>query len=170
MYTPMAPLSTIIVAAFNRYKTIIGIVALSAVLVAIGVYMYTYVLVPAAKKRDEEDVSNNPDGQGGAGAGDKVAVVTFFHVDWCKFCTKAQPIWDRFSANMTGKKINGWVIQCTDVNLTDNNAKGGANLALKQKYGLKEYPTVQLNKNGKVIVFDADMNDTNLNDFINKMV
>ena len=165
----MASFSAAATVIFTRYSPYIGAVGLFAILCALGMYMYHHYYVPAAKKRTEEDVSNNPNGRDKSASG-PFATITFFHVDWCGYCTKAQPEWDRFSASMNGKTINGQVIQCVDINLTDENAEGGADLAIKQKYKLTEYPTVQLDKGGKIIVFDASVTDTNLHDFVNKML
>ena len=165
----MASFSATAIAIFTRYSTYIGSAGLFALLIALGVYMYNNHFVPAAKRRTTEDVSNNPNGRDTSVNG-PFATITFFHVDWCKFCTKAQPEWDRFSASMNGKSINGQIIQCVDINLTDENAEGGADPAVKQKYKLTEYPTIQLDKGGKIIVYDASISEKNLHDFVNKMV
>lgn len=167
----MASFSATAAVLFTKYSTYIGVLGLFSILTAICIYMYNAHFVPAAEKRTTGDVSNNPTGPShGDGDGGPFATVTFFHVDWCDFCTRAQPAWDRFRENMHGKTINGRKLLCADINLTDNTAEGGADLAIKQKYNLKEYPTIQLDKGGKITVFDAAITDKSLHEFVNKMV
>lgn len=84
--------------------------------------------------------------------------IYLFYADWCPHCTKAKPEWAAFKAAYDGKEMNGHMIQCIDVNCTE---EGGESSKLIQKYGIDSYPTLIMNKDGNRIDFDSKItNDT----------
>jgi thiol-disulfide isomerase/thioredoxin len=50
-----------------------------------------------------------------------ITSVYFFHVDWCPHCVKAIPEWNAFVEIYNGKEINGHLVQCYDIDCTDDN-------------------------------------------------
>ena len=80
-----------------------------------------------------KDVANsNPNG--------RLITVYMFHVDWCPHCKKAMPEWDLFSDHYNTTSLNGYQIECRDVDCT--NTDDPVVKRLIEKYELKQYPTI----------------------------
>jgi thiol-disulfide isomerase/thioredoxin len=108
-----------------------------------------------------DDVANTTDGR-------KDAVIYFFHADWCPHCKKAQPEWNAFKTSYDRKVINGYTINCQDVNCTDeNDSKSGT---LINKYGVDSYPTVKMDRDNTIIDFDSKVTSTTLASFADMML
>jgi len=83
--------------------------------------------------KDFTDVAN-------ANMREKELSVYFFYVDWCPHCKKALPEWQAFSDVYNGKQINGYQIECKDLDCT-NDKDPNIKLVI-DKYSLKQFPTV----------------------------
>lgn len=71
-------------------------------------------------------------------------VFTLFYVPWCPYCKKMKGEWDAFSKQY---KHNSKVkIQEIDMERKENKP-------LRERYGIKSYPTMILEKDGKMIKY-----------------
>jgi len=96
-------------------------------------YVYKNVYLPRSNNRKFQDVANSKPVQG-------EITIFMFHVDWCPHCKKALPEWQMFSDQYNGTTLNGYQIECKEVDCTksdDPNIK-----SMLDKYELKQYPTI----------------------------
>ena len=116
-----------------------------------------------------------------------ITSVYFFHVDWCPHCVKAIPEWNAFVEIYNGKEINGHLVQCYDIDCTDDNGdatvqfdpKDGTPTRMEptpikiaqlvKKYKVDSYPTIKLTKDDVVVDFDAKVTKENLIQFVNSV-
>lgn len=116
-----------------------------------------------------------------------ITSVYFFHVDWCPHCVKAIPEWNSFVETYNNRDVNGYLIQCYDVDCTDDNGEvtvqfdpvtgkdTGMNPTpvkiseLIKKYNIDSYPTIKLTKNNNVVDFEAKVTKQNLIQFVNSV-
>jgi thiol-disulfide isomerase/thioredoxin len=139
---------------------ILAIVVLIIFLVVAGHFYPQFIKNDTADK-DAKDVAN-------ANRRNNVATVIFFNVDWCPHCKTALPEWKTFESQYKGKVINGYKIECTNMNCTDEN---DANVTtVIQKYNIESYPTVKMLKGTDVINFDSKITSTTLSQFVNTML
>ena len=113
-------------------------------------YVYKHIYLRDKKDKVFKDVANaNPSG--------RTVTIFMFHVDWCPHCKKAAPEWQMFSDRYHNTSLNGFQIECRDVDCTksdDPTIKG-----MVDKYGIKQYPTVLglvPGKNGKEMVVEYE--------------
>ena len=121
-----------------------------AIVVAICYYVYTYIYLPSKKDAVFQDVANaNPTG--------RTITIFLFHVDWCPHCKKALPEWQMFSDQYNNTSLNGYQIECREVDCTKSDDPTVK--LLVDKYSLKQYPTVVAvvpGSNGKEIRVDYE--------------
>lgn len=130
---------------------------------AISYYVYSKMYLPSQQNKAFQDVANTS-------ANGRTIVIYFFHVDWCPHCKRALPEWQTFSDQHDGTTVNGFKIECKDVDCTndkDPNIKSVIN-----QYSVSQYPTViavMPGPDGKElrVDFEAKVNKQNLEKFVN---
>ena len=95
-------------------------------------------------------------------------VIYFFHADWCPHCKKALPEWKGFSQTNDGKVINGYKVNCVDIDCTNEDDSKVTEYI--NKFEIDSYPTVKMIKDGKTIEFDSRITNNTLNSFLETMV
>lgn len=158
----MSALIDLLYFRFKKYLPMIYIAVLFAIFVVICYYVYTTVYLPNKKDKVFQDVANsNPVG--------RVITIFMFHVDWCPHCKKATPEWKMFSDQYNNKSLNGYQIECKDVDCTKSDDPTVKSFI--SKYNLKQYPTVIAivpGKNGKEtrVDYDAKVKKQYLDQFV----
>jgi thiol-disulfide isomerase/thioredoxin len=107
-----------------------------------------------------------------------------FYVDWCPHCIKDIPEWDAFAEIYNNKEVNGRLIQCYDIDCTDDNGDvtiqfdpidgTSTNMSptpikiskLIKKYKIDSYPTIKLSKDDTTVDFEAKVTKQNLIQFV----
>jgi thiol-disulfide isomerase/thioredoxin len=162
------------------YKYIIGFF-LIVLFITIARYAYDTYFVRNNKNKKFSNVAN-------ANNTSPVMGVYFFHVDWCPHCVKAVPEWNTFMEQYHNKTVNGHLVQCYDIDCTDDNgdyviqfdpssedAETGIQPTpikiseLIKKYNIDSYPTIKLTIDDTVVEFDAKVSRDNLVKFVNSM-
>ena len=164
----MASLKNIIVKFFTSNKFSMWMLLLVILLILAVIYGYNYFYLPYKNNQEFKNISNTGDGESYAYEGGSSVIIYFFTVDWCPYCKKASPEWDNFSKNYEGKQVKGYTIHCKLVDCTDSK-KPDVIKSIK-KYDIEGYPTVKMEKDGKVIDFDAKVTSSALTQFVNDMV
>jgi thiol-disulfide isomerase/thioredoxin len=99
-----------------------------------------------------------------------------FTADWCPHCKKAKQSWEDFTNSYHNKIVKGTLINCIEYNMTDVElgsegyqefitAKANAD-----KYNVDGFPTLLMEKDEKVIDFDAKITTTALQEFLENML
>lgn len=135
------------------------IIVTIALLIAAIVYVYKNYLVPKMNPTyapNKEFVDKDDD--------DREAEIMIFTVDWCPYCKKAIPVWDKFQKEYEGRKINGYTLYFRTINCTDENDAEVKDLL--NRYNIDGYPTIKLIKDGEPISFDAKPEFETLQQFL----
>lgn len=117
----------------RAYKPMLYATIFAVLVVGICYYVYKNLYLPSQKNKPFQNVANS-------GPNGRTITIFFFHVDWCPHCKKAQPEWQAFSDQYNGKQINGYQIECKDVDCT--NDKDPNIKLVVDKYSVKQYPTI----------------------------
>jgi thiol-disulfide isomerase/thioredoxin len=97
---------------------------------------------------------NRPNGNGGNGgnsanAGGKKAQVTMVRADWCGFCKKAKPEWEKLKSEIHNKVVNGYHIVLRDLEQKKDESE------IKEKYpdvnGFPTYVVEKTDSSGKMV-------------------
>lgn len=94
-------------------------------------------------------------------------MIYFFNVDWCPHCKKAKPEWDKFKNKMNGKEVNGYKLNCVDMNCTEETPEI---TRVINEYHIEGYPTVKMLKDGEQFDFDSKITTESLEVFVETMV
>jgi len=161
------------------YKYILAFLLL-VVFVTVARYSYQTYFVKVQKNKNSNNVAN-------ANNIKPITAIYFFHVDWCPHCVKAVPEWNAFVDAYNNKEINGHLVQCYDIDCTDDNGDvtiqtdpttgSATNISptpvkisqLVKKYKIDSYPTIKLTKDDNVIDFEAKVTKQNLIQFVNSV-
>lgn len=90
---------------------------------------------------------------------DKLCELFFFHTEWCPYCKKARPEWDKFKAPLENTSRDNYKFVFTEVDCDKNEGLAG-------KYNVVGYPTIKLIKDGKITEYDAKTSASTLNAFV----
>ena len=139
------------------YYSILVILLINLFLV-VGIFVYNRYT-----KTENFDMSNDNQRENEVGV-----VIYFFHADWCPHCKKALPEWNGFAQANDGKEINGYKVNCVDINCTNEDDSKVTEYI--NKFGIDSYPTVKMIKDGKTIEFESRITNSSLNSFLETMV
>jgi predicted bacteriocin transport accessory protein len=93
----------------------------------------------------------------------KEGFIIYFYAEWCSYCSKFNPTWNKFSKSLKNKKINLFKIEDTQINLNKRYK------LIKELKNLSPgYPSVFYvkNKNDVELLVGSD---TTLKQLTNKM-
>ena len=143
---------------FAPYKRNILIVFLLILFIIAGAYAYKWYATKVIEKKPYDDVAN-------ANRRNNPINVMFFNAEWCPHCIKAKPQWQSFSDEYNNKVINGYVVNCINVDCTNSETDETVQSFI-QKYNIEHYPTVKLINGDKIVEFDASVTSANLGKFV----
>jgi thiol-disulfide isomerase/thioredoxin len=161
------------------YKYIVAFLIL-VLFMTIARFAYQGFFVRVNKNKDKANIAN-------ANNVKPITAVYFFHVDWCPHCIKAIPEWNAFVDIYNNKEVNGHLVQCYDIDCTDDNGDVTVQFdptsgtptymeptpikvsQLIQRYKIDSYPTIKLTKDDIVVDFEAKVTKQNLIQFVTKV-
>jgi thiol-disulfide isomerase/thioredoxin len=141
-------------------KKVMGYVLIAVFFIVVAQQVYNRH-VKSSNYTYYEGYSNAPNGSNS----EPVATIRMFKVDWCPHCKKALPEFQSVQDQYDGKTVNGYKLSLVVVDGEDP-----ANEALVNEFKIQGYPTVVLTKDGKNIEYEAKVNKTTLQEFIDTMV
>jgi thiol-disulfide isomerase/thioredoxin len=141
----------------RRFSWLILVIILLVIFILIGVYGY--------KKYYESKISTKPfKNVANANTRGKPTEVFFFYADWCPHCKNAKPEWYKFKEEYDGKVMNGWQIQCIEVNCTDENNETSNKLIAE--YKVESYPTIIMVVGDNKIDFESKVTSSALSQLV----
>lgn len=143
---------------FEKHKRKILVVFLLILFIIAGAYAYKWYATPKLEPKVYDDVAN-------ANRNNIPVNVLFFSAEWCPHCIKAKPEWQSFSDKYNGKPVNGYVINCINVDCTDSEADTEVQTYI-QKYKIEHYPTIKMVIGDKIIDYEASVTSSNLGQFV----
>ena len=123
----------------------------------IGLFIIFIIISVVVYRQYNKKITSNPNNE--YIKNDKVGKVMLFYAAWCPYSKTTLKQWYSYKENYKGKYNISFVeIDCDkDVNSAD-------------KYNIESYPTIILLKDEKKYIFDAEMNDETLTQFINTIM
>lgn len=141
----------------NRLLLVFGVLWLFLTLI-IAYYSYTSYIKPmiGEHKLNKEFVNKNVDNS-------EDILVMYFYTEWCPYCKKAKPEWNKFESYVDNKnKSIDYTINLVSVNCDESKK-------IANKYEVDGYPTVKLIYKNKVHDFDAKVTKDNLVEFLDSI-
>ena len=140
----------------STLKYIIALFAI-CVFVTVAIIVYKRKIAPALNP------SYVPNKEFASGRVDEGPALYFFYTTWCPHCKTAKPVWDKFEAQMKGKKVNGQEVEFIKVDCDKEKA-------LADRYEVKGYPTIKLVSGNQVVEYDAKPEISSLEKFLKSSV
>lgn len=129
-----------------------------ALLIGLAFYFYTIYVAPRLNPSFVENKELIQDG------GDvKNVDVYYFFTEWCPYCKKARPIWDKLKDQFNNKTLNGKNLSFKEIDCEKNEK-------MADKFNIEGYPTIKLVKGNQVIDYDAKPDEKSLTEFLNTSV
>ena len=141
----------------NRLLLVFGVLWLFLTLI-IAYFSYTSYIKPmiSEHKLNKEFVNKNIDNS-------EDILVMYFYTEWCPYCKKAKPEWNKFESYVDNKNKNiDYSINLVSVNCDESKS-------IADKYEVDGYPTVKLIYKNKVYDFDAKVTKDNLVEFLDSI-
>ena len=130
----------------------INLIIIGAILtisfIIIAVYLY---------KKNKKRIQTNPNNE--FIKSDKTGEIMFFYASWCPYSQSSLKDWYKYKEKYDGK----YKISFTEIDCDEN-----PNIA--DSYNVESYPTIILVFSGKKYIYDAQMNDETLTQFINTIM
>jgi len=139
-------------------KKFIGVMLLAGLLTAIAFYFYNSYVAP---RLNPSFVTNKElQTASAADSGVNDIDVLFFYTDWCPFCKKARPAWDKIKEKYNEKPLNGKTLFFKEINCEKEEK-------LADQYNIEGYPTIKMIKGDEVVDYDAKPTEKSLTEFLN---
>ena len=140
----------------------------------VGYYAYNTYFASKQNMKPFNDVAN-------ANEQTSIVQIYFFHAQWCPYCQKAYPEWTKFATVNNGQVINGYLVECIEVDCTGDNGDIHSNSVgiavtpeqtaeLIREYNINSYPTIKLVKDGEIVDFEAKVTESSLQKFVNSIL
>lgn len=129
-------------------------------LIIIATFIFFKYILPLMDKKKRDNTSN-------ANVRDVMVDVRFFSVNWCPACVKAKPEFSKFVDKYDKQKLNGFKINCINVDCT--NDKDPMIIDTMSKYNIKHFPTIKIVKEKETIDYEGKVTMNNLEQFINSL-
>ncbi len=99
---------------------------------------------------------------------DRNADVYFFFADWCPYCTKAKPEWEKLKDTYKGDNSKlGYNINFHDIDCSNQGNDNPEVASLMQTFGISSFPTVKLTTDdNKKVDYDAKVSFESLDIFL----
>ena len=91
--------------------------------------------------------------------------IIYFYTEWCPYCKKAKPEWDKFSSY-----VNNFNNTNEDYHITLISIDCEKDTKTADKYNVSGYPTIKLIKNNQVYDYDAKPNKDRLVEFLESSI
>ena len=90
---------------------------------------------------------------------DNEVLIVLFYTDWCGYCKKFKPEWQKAVDRYNGKTTNGKTVKFEMVNCDEEEE-------LAKEYDIQGFPTVKILTNGSVEDFEGDRSLSGIANFI----
>ena len=127
------------------------------VLLLTGVLIIFIIISVYVYKKFIQNINNNPNNE--YIKSDKKGQLMLFYAAWCPYSQTTMKQWYTYKEKYTGPyNISFSEIDCDE------------NPTLADNYNIESYPTIVLLLNNKKYIFDAQMSDETLTEFINTIM
>jgi thiol-disulfide isomerase/thioredoxin len=134
-----------------RNILIIVVVALTA-----AYFAYKKYGVPKIKNKTG-DVKHNVNKE--LVKADQSAKIYYFYTEWCPYCKKARPEWDKFKDIYKDETVNGNKLEFIEIDCDKDEGTA-------KQFEVESYPTIKLTNNGSIVQYDAKPKFETLEEFV----
>tara|TARA_B100001093_G_scaffold510086_1_gene575308 strand:- start:1870 stop:2373 length:504 start_codon:yes stop_codon:yes gene_type:complete len=145
----------------NKGRIILFIIVL-AIFIALSVFSYYTFIKPGLDKKhilNKEFIKPNVDGN------KENITIIMFGTEWCPYCKKAKPEWDKFSNYV--KNFNS---SNDDYEVLLKYIDCDQDTKIAEKYNITGYPTIKLLKDKNIYDYDAKPNKDTLIQFLESYI
>ena len=146
-----------ILSNFKSTKFIVSII-LVVLFIVVAVYVYRNYLSNIITPKYVANKEFIPESE--VAKQNKQADLYFFYTNWCPYCKKALPEWNKLKEKLENGTIKDYKVKFYEIDCEKNKE-----LAEQQK--IEGYPTIKLMVNGQTIEYDAKPNYDTLMQFLN---
>jgi thiol-disulfide isomerase/thioredoxin len=157
----------------ENYYTPLLIIFLLALFGYVGYVIYNKYKTREKATQGNDDIANEQ------GADTVTVPITLYYVDWCPHSNKIMPDWNIFKEEYNKREINGYKLDISDINLTnedgskdnvDGYPKASTVKQITTENNIENFPTIKMYKNEEVINFDAKVTINNLEQFVETLL
>ena len=150
-----------ITTVFADKKLILYVILLSLFFIIISFFTYNKFILPIIQKDHvlNKEFKNNQNNS-------KDILIIYFKTEWCPYCKKARPEWDKFVNyvnNINDSKTYDFQIITSVVDCDKQSS-------VADKYNVDAYPTIKLIKNKEIYEYDAKPNKEHLIEFLKSSI
>ena len=95
-----------------------------------------------------------------------IAKIYYFYTQWCPFCKKARPEWDKFVEYVNNINTS----ETYDFEIITSVVDCDKQTSIADKYEIEGYPTIKLIKNKEIYEYDAKPNKEHLIEFLKSYI
>ena len=158
----MAGITDLFFRFFNPKKTTLWIFLVVILLIWGGLFIYNrskHIVFETPEKNNVPNANYLP----------KEMRFNYFFADWCPHCRKAKVPWELFVNNYDNKVVDGYRIICKEYDCSDPNPSPEITTKMGI-YDVSGYPTIKVDKDGKIVDFDAKITEHSLSQFVKTMI
>ena len=96
----------------------------------------------------------------------KDILIIYFKTEWCPYCKKARPEWDRFVEYVNNINTS----ETYDFEIITSVVDCDKQTSIADKYEIEGYPTIKLIKNKEIYEYDAKPNKEHLIEFLKSYI
>ena len=150
---------------FSDKPQVILTLIIMLLFIGLSVYLYYNVFIPIFNRDhqlNKEFISKNSSDN----SNKKEIIIMYFYTEWCPYCKKAKPEWDKFGSYINNYNNNN----DEEYHVTLLSIDCDKDVKTANKYKINGYPTIKLIKNEKVNDFDARPSKDSLVEFLNSYI
>ena len=151
--------------SFNSKKSL-GLGVFAVLLLVVSYYVFKTYLYPKLNPTyvSNKEFQQSQDNTVETKKEPDIAKIYYFYTQWCPFCKKARPEWDKAKEKFEGQVINNYKIHFLEV---DCDAKTNEEMVKD----IEGYPTIKLFlPDGKAVEYDSKPDSETLALFINSVL
>tara|TARA_Y100000385_G_C12648359_1_gene448400 strand:- start:38 stop:547 length:510 start_codon:yes stop_codon:yes gene_type:complete len=152
-----------IASLFDSKSQLFLTLIITLLFIGLSIYLYYNIYIPIFNKNHQLnkefiDKQTTSDGK-------KEIIIIYFYTEWCPYCKKAKPEWQKFEDYIKNYNKSDEEHKVTLISVDCDKDTKTAN-----KYKINGYPTIKLIKDEKVNDFDARPSKDTLVQFLNSYI
>jgi len=143
---------------FSDKRFIFFLLIFTLLTILLSYFIYNKYILPEIKKNHvlnkEFTIKGNENS--------KDILIIYFKTEWCPYCKKARPEWDKFVEYVNNINTS----ETYDFEIITSVVDCDKQTSIADKYEIEGYPTIKLIKNKEIYEYDAKPNKEHLIEFL----
>tara|TARA_B100000900_G_C20581656_1_gene717803 strand:+ start:1853 stop:2353 length:501 start_codon:yes stop_codon:yes gene_type:complete len=147
---------------FSDKRFIFFLLIFTLLTILLSYFIYNKYILPEIKKNHvlnkEFTIKGNENS--------KDILIIYFKTEWCPYCKKARPEWDKFVEYVNNINTS----ETYDFEIITSVVDCDKQTSIADKYEIEGYPTIKLIKNKEIYEYDAKPNKEHLIEFLKSYI